>query len=593
MAGGLALPPMGGPSQQQYTATQQELDSFMEDGNFADMLNEPTLMGNTETESNSTMASTFLTNDFDQFLASMPLAPQEAVPMQQPTPMMSQPHYRPDISMGPSWAPNVGYYFPALPALPFQPLQLPSFPPLSEGFTPAFSTAPPESAMPSRISTPVPPAAPSRHRGRTNKPKYGPGVYLKEQAESKSGQGRVVSISQADYTSKAKQRDDRAAGITPNAFHRKRDAPSIVQTCVCSDKPTYRVKRPKNAFILYRSANAKRLMRQTGNRNQQVSKLAADMWHSETLEVREKFANLAKEEAERHAMMYPDYQYRPGETARNRFGSTSCTCGAYQINMAAMIEKQRQFIAGDDGGQVTQLEESDEYMPPRNSRQRTNKAPTAPMAPPAILPDPSIFGFATPAQHAEATAYVASMKRKQDAAALSNYDEKPIAKRRCPRSSTRKSITYTDPDEDDLFTNVMPAKAERRPASISLSGDNNGSAYSSPLIFDSLPPAVHDSPSHNTRSKSRSLSPPLELDADLENIDWDELFGASPKHHSIAAESDDDGNDDDDNIVVAPRRSSRRSNRSLNKSASPKIYSLRNKTSADQVEKRRSPRRSS
>ncbi|KAF2862640.1 high mobility group box, partial [Piedraia hortae CBS 480.64] len=71
------------------------------------------------------------------------------------------------------------------------------------------------------------------------------------------------------------------------------------------------VKRPANAFILFRKAHSQAISRVVGGDNGQISAIAGKMWKEASAEVKDEFYQRAKEEKERHAKLNPGYKYQP------------------------------------------------------------------------------------------------------------------------------------------------------------------------------------------------------------------------------------------------------------------------------------------
>ncbi len=500
--------------------TADELSEFMNDDQFGGFLPVPM--------------------DFDANM-NQSFAPQVPAPATFGMPPMPQPPTA-NLSMGPSFHPAVGWYYPAIQAAPLQPAF--QMPPAFDAL--GISSLTP-SAMPSGASTPnAPPASALRKTRPDRKRKYGPSAFFDEQAKKRGQMARSTSPTEITYSSKAKERDDRAmAALHPKKkldARRKKDMPAIVQPCVCNDKGQTKIKRPRNAFIIYRSAKAQQIMtEQNSTDNQNVSKLAGEYWKKETEEVREYYAGLARQEAARHKAKYPHYTYQPGLSHRNKFGSASCTCGAYQANMAALgaeaDEPEFDFEAAFEipGGYAL-------------VQQQQRPAPAAPMV-------------------AESS-------------------------RTAPRPTrSRPNINYFEPEDDifadDLFndigTSAEPPRKKRRPSPIntfrtSLTGAAAALAKTpSPIAFPH-----GGSPAQNTRSKSRASE---ELEAALadgnfdfnldDTIDWD-LFGG-----------DFDMGENIDVAGPSRRRSSsnrsrtRTSPRSGKSTASPtRLYGLRSRGAA-------------
>lgn len=466
-------------------------------------------------------------------------APQELFPIQ-PEPQIPQ-YPTPSISTGAHYHPQIGWYYPAPPpsqipthAMPYQP---------SMDMTPVSSV--PVSQYTSGTSTPIPAVAnPSRFEGtatsapqakRTRAPskrKYGPSAFLDARAQGRN------SVSNEDanfFSSNASRRDGRAdpsAATLDMLFKRKTGRPDVVQACVCNDKGEERIKRPKNAFILYRLSRSGALVKKLGGfNNNQISKIAAQDWNNASAEEKAKFYKLAEEEKARHAQKYPNYKYKAGGGARAKFGSISCTCGAYEANISnfhaktggsADIVDSTEHDDDQDGSDA----QGDDYVPPRQIR-RIRRSPPARLAnlPNKAPPNIDVASLGLPAnQVAQAEQLLSGLKRKYE---LDNDGTVPedagLAKRRSPRSK-RKSISYNEDDDeaDDLDGLFDFDAAVKTPSSSHVDRSSDS------------PPAK------NTRSRSRA-SIADDLIAENAPLEW-----TSP--------SDDEG----DNIVVAMKPASRR-----------------------------------
>lgn len=77
--------------------------------------------------------------------------------------------------------------------------------------------------------------------------------------------------------------------------------------------------RPSNSFILYRKDKhidiMARLKNENGVNNNVVSKVVAEMWRNEDVEVKAHYAEMAEEAKRAHSLKYPDYKYRPRKAA--------------------------------------------------------------------------------------------------------------------------------------------------------------------------------------------------------------------------------------------------------------------------------------
>ena len=449
-----------------------------------------------------------------------------------PLPPPTDPNYT-----GPFYAPEVGWYYkmingPGAQQVAPNPYAMPQ-----EGYTPA-------PVMPSGMTTPrapvdympavttftpgVDPIVP--HMKPTRKPKYGPAAYLSKNAGgSVTTPPRTVSVSEAHYTSAARRRGTRTDTVPTFDGSRKRKQLSIVQTCICAERRGKKVKRPANAFILYRSSRKDQIMKSLDTRNNQnVSKAAAEMWKNESNAVKKQFHDLALKEAARHKEEHPDYKYQPGLAERTKFGSASCTCGAYEINMNALVAKRANgsFVDyADDEDEVG--EDSDAYVPPRSNR-NPGKQPQMLMAPPTMQApplDPSPFGYA-PWQQGQAAPDINQPRRKRGADQVLEQagdedegNDPPLAK----RLLTSPNISYAEVDDTEIEEDIYADPGlQHQPGTYP------------------MPNPLNSPPAANTRAQSRarnSLSPPshgMELDFEtignhIEGFDDDAnmLFGDS------------------------------------------------------------------
>jgi hypothetical protein len=264
--------------------------------------------------------------------------------------------------------------------------------------------------------------------------------------------------------------------------------------------------------------------------NQNVSKIAAQLWKDENDVVKQQYQNMAVQEAARHRQEHPDYKYEPGMKERAKFGSASCTCGAYRINMSHLMSRRSGgSIQMDEAGEVDESgEDSDAFVPPRSLRapRRQTQAPTAPIMQ-RPLPDPSTFGF-MPAQQAQAEAHFAQLKRKRAANTMAQEEssnDPPLAKRLRSTNANHFFTESNDAGIDDVFAGMLLQYN---------AGVGAGGAES--------PPAT------NTRAASKArISPPGTATGDGE-VDYSSWFTKSPPmnwEHFMEF--------DGDNIDVAPR----------------------------------------
>lgn len=108
---------------------------------------------------------------------------------------------------------------------------------------------------------------------------------------------------------------------------------SIIKECTCIELPE-KIRRPQNAYILYRSHFAHHLTKADKFNQASVSKKASARWHTLTAEEKAPYYLMAEEEKQRHAQAHPDYQYSPYMKLAAQFGTPECKCGAYRLNIA-------------------------------------------------------------------------------------------------------------------------------------------------------------------------------------------------------------------------------------------------------------------
>ncbi|KAK3828740.1 MAG: high mobility group box domain-containing protein, partial [Benniella sp.] len=68
--------------------------------------------------------------------------------------------------------------------------------------------------------------------------------------------------------------------------------------------------RPVNSFMIYRTEKLHELPRDTAAK---LSKILGARWKAEPPEVKERYAELAKEAERRHAEQYPNYKFMPAK----------------------------------------------------------------------------------------------------------------------------------------------------------------------------------------------------------------------------------------------------------------------------------------
>ncbi|KAI9717059.1 MAG: hypothetical protein M1812_004994 [Candelaria pacifica] len=133
-----------------------------------------------------------------------------------------------------------------------------------------------------------------------------------------------------------------------------RKADSASQVCLCQPEP--KVRRPRNAFILYRQHYQASVVAQNpGLANPEISKIIGEQWRQQSAEIKNEWKVLAEvgtiaehsltysnpnfslqEEKLRHQQQYPDYRYQP-----RRSGRGSSILGAVSTSSSASGEIPR------------------------------------------------------------------------------------------------------------------------------------------------------------------------------------------------------------------------------------------------------------
>ncbi|KAF2169817.1 hypothetical protein M409DRAFT_64818 [Zasmidium cellare ATCC 36951] len=118
-----------------------------------------------------------------------------------------------------------------------------------------------------------------------------------------------------------KEIDDSEA--TPT--HARQDSgDSGIHVCICQPDP--KIRRPRNAFILYRQHHQANVVAQNpGLANPEISKIIGEQWQNQSPEVKNKWKALAEEEKLRHQQQYPTYRYQPKRSGRRNSQSSDCS----------------------------------------------------------------------------------------------------------------------------------------------------------------------------------------------------------------------------------------------------------------------------
>ncbi|KAL0081246.1 Sex minus [Phycomyces blakesleeanus] len=97
----------------------------------------------------------------------------------------------------------------------------------------------------------------------------------------------------------------------------------VRQKCIISS--TVKIRRPKNAFMLYRQAVHPSILSSNSTiHNKEISRTAGKMWKNEKEEVRKYYERKADEEKLYHSKKFPGYIYKPQQRKTRRPQSTVC-----------------------------------------------------------------------------------------------------------------------------------------------------------------------------------------------------------------------------------------------------------------------------
>ncbi|GAB5587988.1 slightly ste11-like protein [Umbelopsis nana] len=79
----------------------------------------------------------------------------------------------------------------------------------------------------------------------------------------------------------------------------------------------HEIPRPKNCFLSYRQDVASALVEiGLANNSRSISKIVAELWRTESENIKEEYRKIAQEEKEKHQALYPDYKYMPRRKER-------------------------------------------------------------------------------------------------------------------------------------------------------------------------------------------------------------------------------------------------------------------------------------
>lgn len=235
--------------------------------------------------------------------------------------------------------------------------------------------------------------------------------------------------------------------------------PSIAQACICGNLAR-RIRRPRNAFILFRQHRIKEIIGFASSKDQgHISAKAGEMWKVADAATKKFYFDLAKKEAEEHAVKFPDYKFTPKKRALGgqndeRFGTKECTCGAYLANVrkarAAGVELDAQVPNGDD---------DDPTPAPTTRRRQSFRAPAAQMTAPsreahkAAVPQHTVVsGLALPGARRPSTRRQSATESQAEAslaAYLNAYNRRVSQSASSPALPGRRQSVRFQPEPAD------------------------------------------------------------------------------------------------------------------------------------------------
>ena len=475
---------------------------------------------------------------------------------------LAPPQGLPAMPEGLAFHPAVGYYYP-IPGAP-----IPGFPSTGAFGTPLAFAAPQapifSQASVAAIAPAIPfetvlPDVPAKRAQQkralaSNKRKYGPAAFFEDQEHSKrravgGGNSPLPVKRDSDYSKKTQNASHAAVAMKEMNI-------ATVMRCRCelgTSATEPHIPRPRNAFIIFRRDFSSRFRtsrdKKRGAANADISKLAGQMWRSIGKKGQAEYQVRAAKEKEEHRKQYPNYHYTPMKKIQARFGQESCTCGAYQTNMAELKRLREGGATPPNDFMAANKSEADdgEYKAPRTrsiSRANSIQAPTAQMGSYDFDADMSGIDFSLePQEDWDFEALQAFNDAPEDIIA-----EQQPAKRRSSRNG-KKVVHYADEaGEDDDEVTTVTITHKRRPPPISTSRKSSNSSQLSAINSADFKFDDNESVSSRTRSKSVSqsedemvlptgLSSPSSLFGDDNEIGDNIVVAtpkASPKHTGLA-----------------------------------------------------------
>ncbi|KAI1137984.1 hypothetical protein F5Y05DRAFT_404602 [Hypoxylon sp. FL0543] len=217
----------------------------------------------------------------------------------------------------------------------------------------------------------IPP--PSRAKKASPKPSLtGAGVKKPKKRRGKGGEAVVLEAPLSELV-----KDITSVQDTNIEEYVSRDAETRKHEVDTSKQQ--KVKRPMNAFMLYRKAYQNRTKEWKKHDNHQViSQVCGTSWNMEPQELRDQYDNWAKIERENHRLAFPNYKFTPSKSKNKKGGGVS----------------SRGRVDSEDDGSDLEGYEWEVSAPPSRNASRAGRPvydPEADYHPPGMRPSYSAY----------------------------------------------------------------------------------------------------------------------------------------------------------------------------------------------------------
>lgn len=184
--------------------------------------------------------------------------------------------------------------------------------------------------------------------------------------------------------------------------------PLMANTSDDGESRTKRIKRPCNAFILFRShaVTTNLIPKEVERDHRNISRIISHMWHSLDDSERKQWEEQAELEKQRHREMHPDYKYRPASRRQNvhrrnirRLSSTErqCeriadailkSCGREGVKQMRAPRTPRKKLPAPSTAPVASMPSSGLETPRRGSFEKSEMTPLS-LTPPSHFSSPA------------------------------------------------------------------------------------------------------------------------------------------------------------------------------------------------------------